>query len=382
MKSFFAVAALLTICCLPLPRAARSQDAPQFLYTNNNLEPGENSVSGYMVSGATLTALPGSPFSTGGGGTGQGLYGVPEAAAVEAAPARWCLYVSNSLSGNVAAFQLDSQSGVPTSVTGSPFATGGSGAPGGIGLAPTPDGKYLFSSQTTSKNLSVFAVQPDCSLQLGQTYATADVPYGIEVTNDGRFLVMGYGTTLADTFTIGPGGTLAENGPFTTAGNVAGVGISCDSRIAIFGDSAQETKVEAFQISSAGGLSSVPGSPFKFNSGNNSNIVMLDRRRNFLFVTNQGSSSVTSLAVHSTQPYLTLVQGSPFHYPILGITTGMALSRNGETLFAATLAPTPAVASFNIGKDGSLTNAPGSPVLTNEQAGLISIVTVPPHGCS
>jgi hypothetical protein len=92
-------------------------------------------------------------------------------------------------------------------------------------------------------------------------------------------------------------GGLTELGPFQPAGAAAGVEISCNSATAYFGDAANNTQVEAFSISSTGGLKELNN--FKNNNGQSSNNVMLSVDGKHLYVSNTMSSQITTLSVGS-----------------------------------------------------------------------------------
>lgn len=383
MKSFFGVAALLTICCLSMPQAAlHGNDIPQFLYTNDNSIIGSNTSTGFSVSGAALTPIPGSPFLTGGRGSGPPASdGIQAIASAALAPAQRCLFVSDGLSSDVAAFQINPQTGALAAAPGSPYATHSGGDSQWIGVAVAPSNKYVFAGDYRSSAISAFALASDCSLQFLQIYPTPLYPEGMKVTPDGRFLVVAYSGTEADTFAIGSDGSLTENGPFQTAGPVQSVDVLCNSRIAVFADTALKTEVEGFQISANGVLTALPGSPYKFNSGENSNTLAVNYGGNEIFISNQASVTQTALAFGAKRPYLSLVAGSPFANPAYGQPAGMAFNAAGNVLFVADDSPTPQITVYNINSGGTLTNAPGSPLFTGAGEGFFSLAAVPAPVC-
>jgi 6-phosphogluconolactonase (cycloisomerase 2 family) len=93
-----------------------------FVYTNNDIA-GPNSVSGFSAAAdGALTAVPGSPFATGGTGAGGGFFASNR---ITTAIAKNFLYAANSGSNDVSGFSIDPATGVLSAVPGSPFATGG-----------------------------------------------------------------------------------------------------------------------------------------------------------------------------------------------------------------------------------------------------------------
>ena len=99
--------------------------------------------------------------------------------------------------------------------------------------------------------------------------------------------------------------------PSGGAGVAAGVDINCASTFDFAAEAGLVTTVDVFSIASSGALTPIPGSPFNFLSGSNSNVGVLSPDDRFLFVSNQTSSTITVLNVASNGS-LTLVSGSPF----------------------------------------------------------------------
>ncbi|MFN8641436.1 MAG: beta-propeller fold lactonase family protein [Candidatus Binatia bacterium] len=120
-----------------------------FLYVNNNAA--ANSVSAFSVNAGSgaLTAVPGSPFATGGAG---GFTADIDSIAI-------CgdvLYASNGNGSSAMAFLINETSGALTPVLGSPFATGSCPT----GLACTPANDRLYVGNFCSDSLSIFDVNP------------------------------------------------------------------------------------------------------------------------------------------------------------------------------------------------------------------------------
>src|SRR5262249_51409810 len=109
-----------------------------FLYTNNNAS-GANTVSAFSVgSNGALTPVAGSPFPTGGTGSGGGFPAINQ---VAISTARKFLYASNSFSADISGFSINPVTGFLTLVPGSPFPAGGIGD---LSLAVSQDDKFLF----------------------------------------------------------------------------------------------------------------------------------------------------------------------------------------------------------------------------------------------
>jgi 6-phosphogluconolactonase (cycloisomerase 2 family) len=124
-------------------------------------------------------------------------------------------------------------------------------------------------------------------------------------------------------------------------------------------------------------LTSVPGSPFTFASGVNSNVVTLSPNQQFLFVSNQQSSSITVLRV-GLGGRLSLI-GT---YPTSGATraTGMVTDPCGRFLYVTTRASTTGTVNVHqISRSGALTQIQAAPLGTPSAAlnGIVYVMRWP-----
>ena len=123
-KNLMKSAALLTLLAafavlLLVPGSANAQT---FVYTNDN-EFGPNTVTGFSVgANGALTTITGSPFFTGGMGSGGGFFASNR---ITVCMVGAFLFVANDGSNNVSVFSINPSTGFLTLV-GSPFPTGGS----------------------------------------------------------------------------------------------------------------------------------------------------------------------------------------------------------------------------------------------------------------
>jgi 6-phosphogluconolactonase (cycloisomerase 2 family) len=158
----------LTPVGLPLPLAAGADvrgmviDPPgKFLYATDH---GNNQVATFTIqSSGALTAVAGSPFAAG---------MQPVMAAIDSTGT--FLYVANQGSNNVSAYKVSA--GVPTQVTGSPFATAGTGVitptqPSFLAVDPT--NAFLFVADQGSRDIVGFNIKSDGTLTM-----VANSPFG------------------------------------------------------------------------------------------------------------------------------------------------------------------------------------------------------------
>jgi 6-phosphogluconolactonase len=156
-----------------------------------------------VLPGGRLLAAQGSPF------TGQGLGQL----GAEFSPARpWQLFVSNAHNGptlgTVSAYR-DSLLGRLSPIGASPYADGQT-APCWVEISS--DGKYLFTVNTGSGNVSSYAISPAGSLTLIGSFAISGGGADIDarLSPDGRYLLVdGSGMHFVSVFAVA-GGTLTE----------------------------------------------------------------------------------------------------------------------------------------------------------------------------
>lgn len=352
-----------------------------FVYTNNNAIP--NTATAFSVGpGGTLIMVPGSPFPT--GGDGSGVFRASNTATVTVR--KRILYVSNDGTNDISGFSINTTTGALTPVSGSPFATGGFGLYG-ISLAVTPNGKFVYAGNAGSGDISAFSVGSNGALTpiVGSPFPLGNPPDGIKVSPNGKFL--GVALPFSDSvamFRIGSNGGLTSvpGSPFPQGGTggadaASSVDMSCKSNLlfAAIGN-LSETEVGVSTIASSGALSPIAGSPFAFFSGAgvNSEVGILSPKNQWLFVSNQDSNTITSLDLEANGG-LAPVSGSPFLNA--GTPSGMATNAEGTLLYVAN-DDNNMVTGFRIdNSNGSLSPVPGSPFPTVGGGLLKSLTTFP-----
>jgi 6-phosphogluconolactonase len=414
----FAAAAVFVCALIASPAHAQSScSSATFVYVNNNVD-GANSVSAFCVgTGGALTAVAGSPFATGGSSSGFGYYG---SNSITATVIGNYLFASDDESNDIAAFSINTTTGALTPVPGSPFAYGSEGEsnPGGISLAVTPNGKFLYAgdsgntvNETTTGDLWGFSIGANGALTSLQgspfaSFPSPGVPDGINVTRDGNYLAVALDGELAVAmYSVGANGalTVVEGSPFATGGSANGMAYAesnCSSNL-LFG-SQYSTGVASISVQtiSSGALAPITSSPFTFGSstGTDSNFGILSPNDEFLFVSNQLSNTIMSLAVASGGS-LSQVAGSPFCNtsntancvpsssvgPMVPIQ--LATNQAGTLLYVANANTSDdesidnTVSAFSIGSNGALTLLSGSP-FDSGAVGQPTLTVFPPKVCS
>ncbi|MCH8293437.1 hypothetical protein IH992_20340 [Candidatus Poribacteria bacterium] len=356
--------------------------AQDFVYTNNDISV-TNTVSAFSVAlNGVLTQIAGSPFVTGGSGTGGGLFASNR---ITVCVIGNFLFISNDGSSNVSAFSINATTGNLTPVPGSPFATGGFGD---ISLAAPPNGQFLMAGN--SGGITVFSIAGNGALTpiSGSPFPAGGTPDGMKASPDGQFLSVALPFTLGGSvgmFSIAPNGSLTPvpGSPFpdgSPLGVATGTDINCASNLLFASHATSGTIVDVYNIAGNGALAPIAGSPFVFPGvGSNSNVPLLSPNDQLLFVSNQTSNTVTVFNV-APNGSLTVVPGSPF--PVGGgafFTSGLATNKAGTLLYTANFPNL--VGVFSIALNGALTPAPGSPFSTGQGSGLLSLAAFPPKAC-
>jgi len=147
--------------------------------------------------------------ATGGSGLGGGYFANNRLAIENNGK---CLFASNASSETISAFVVGSGFHL-TPAVGSPFATGGSGAFYGVGLAVTPQNNALFATLDSQFEIALFKIGAGCTLTANGTVPENDYVGPMAVTQDGKVLVVsGPNNSYIDSWTIGAGPTLTPLG--------------------------------------------------------------------------------------------------------------------------------------------------------------------------
>jgi 6-phosphogluconolactonase len=245
----------------------------QFLYASAGLQ-----IFGYSIgqTNGTLTPIAGSPFSFPSNASIQGL---------ATAPNSQFLYAAD-VAGSIDAFSVDSVTGVPTSIPGSPFASGLN-----YQLVVDPSGKFLFASDDDPPG-GILAFTIDST---GVLTPVSGSPFAI------------------------PGQTVANSEPFGIV----------DSGSFVYAALTAANQIAAFSIDSVtGALSPVPGSPF--SAGDQP--TTLTSTNNFLYAANWTNGSISGYSISPSSGALTAIPGSPFGSNI----TTLAADPSGKYLYVGT----------------------------------------------
>jgi len=347
------------------------------VYVNNN-SAAENTVAGFeRHADGTLSPIAGSPFATGGAGTGNPL---GSAGAIQfSSDGRFVLAVdaaSNEISvlrvrhdGSLDLVETDSANGTTP-----------------VSLAVHNDLVYVANLGAGGSNYTGFTLNGGGHLRPieDSTYALPDdaLPGHVLFSGDGRHLVgtrvgPSAGPSFIDSFSVGADGRLtpAPGSPFAA------------QRIGPFGSAFRPTNpdqlfvsnahagalagtVSAYDVADDGTLTAIGDSPFADNQTAPC-WVEVSHDGNYLFAINTGSGSISSYAI-AADGSLTLLGSTPFNAPTGLRPFDARLDPSGAFLYVVD-AGTAKVSAFAV-DGGTLTELPSSPIAIPGGAAPFGIV--------
>jgi 6-phosphogluconolactonase len=243
--------------------------------------------------------------STGGGGSSGGSTPPPITPTTAS-----LLAVTNATAGTIDLLTIDTTTGVPTPVAGSPLPDGAAAS----AVAIDPQKRFLYVA-SSSGEIRGYLIDPSplsLTAVAGSPFATSAQSVAITVDPSGQFV-------------------LTANGSAST--------------------------VSVFKIASTtGALTEVAGSPFAAGSDPTAIVVAAG---SFVYAANTGGNSVSAYTLDLTSGALTAVAGSP--YSLGGSPNGLVIDHTGTHAYAAETQPNE-VSGFTIdASSGALTAVVGSP---------------------
>jgi 6-phosphogluconolactonase len=279
------------------------------------------------------------------------------------------VYVDNNsaTTNSVAGFDRLAD-GTLSPIAGSPFATGGAGTGTPLGSAGaiqfSANGRYVLAVNPASDDISVLRVRHDGSLDLVDTEASnGKTPVSLTVAGDVVYVAnLGAGGSNYTGFTLNGGGHLRPIPDSTYAlpdnalpGHVL---FSGDGRHLIgtrVGPSAGPSFIDSFSVGADGRLTPAPGSPFAAQRIGPFGSAFRPTNPDQLYVSNAhdgpsaGSVSAYDVAADGT---LTPIGNSPFADNQTA-PCWVEISHDGNVLFAINTG-SGSISSYTINADGSL----------------------------
>jgi 6-phosphogluconolactonase (cycloisomerase 2 family) len=290
----------------------------QFLYASDTYHAQIDGFSINQTTGA-LTALAGSPFSTGTLSV-PGVLAAPPGG-LGSSPGSSLLYAADS--GRIDMFTI-SAAGVPTALSGSPNV-----AESGFSIVVDPSSNFLYAADDDSPG-GIFAFTTNSA---GALAPVPDSPFTIP------------GQTVTNSLPMG----IVDNGSY------------------IYAALSQANQIAAFSIASSGALMPVPNSPFP--AGTAPTAVAF--AGNFLYAINSSDETISGYSLDPANGVLTPLSDAPF--AIVGVS--MATDYFGQHLYVA---GSTGIQAFTVDStSGALTPLSGSPFPATGAA-LLTVVQIPP----
>jgi streptogramin lyase len=363
----FMFAAAVLFC----PARAGAQTDEGFVYALLQVNAGANQVHGFSVNSLTgaLTAVPGSPFATGGSGT---TAAVSEGMVYDSVNGR--LFVVNDGSDTVTAFAVNRGTGALAPLPFSPIAMPGTGTWGAIAISP--DGSILVVGDGANNRLATFLLAgSSASAAPGSPFATgaAASPFSIQFSSDGAFVYAGgnFDTGIAG-FAVNAGNgalTALAGSPFPSGAGFPAA-YATDTLGRLFTANISGGQLRAF-TSSAGVLTPVAGNPFASGLADGAVRGLLHRAGAYMVADRAGHRvGVYQVTGAGSATTLTAVAGSPFGTGGT-FTNTLALSGTGSLLFAGN-GLTRNITTFRVNSNLALTSISLQAANSVGSAGLIT----------
>ncbi|HLK09470.1 MAG TPA: beta-propeller fold lactonase family protein [Candidatus Angelobacter sp.] len=244
---------------------------------------------------------------------------VPRPVSMALHPSKNFLYVPNETSNTVSGFTVDHTAGVlaPIGTAQPPTPVCGPGVCSNpIGVAVNSTGQFLFvlnqgSSPSISASISVFNIDQTRGLLSPASFTTlaAASPQFLAISPTQGFLYVSNGAAgNISAFSIGANGALTElsGSPVSLGAGATAAGLAIDPKGQfLYAADSANNKIASFNV--AGGPLAAVGS---VSAGTQPVAVAVDGTSSFVYSANQGSNDVS--AFKSASGALTQVAGSPF----------------------------------------------------------------------
>jgi 6-phosphogluconolactonase len=273
---------------------------------------------------------------------------------------------NTAVANTVAGFDRHAD-GSLTPISGSPFATGGAGTGTTVGsqgaLQMSDDGKYLLAVDAGSNEISVLRISHDGALR---QIPGGTVPSGgrepVSIAVHGRLAYVanaGDGGSNYTGFTLNDGGRLRPLADSTVPlpdGSEPGDVLFNSTGTNLLGARVNTSLIDSFAVGSDGRLEAAPGSPFAAQGAGPFGSEFRPTNPSQVFVSNAhnggGNGTVSAFDV-ATDGSLSTVDGSPFP-DLQTAPCWVEISHDGQFLFAVNTGSN-SVSRYAIASDGSLT---------------------------
>jgi 6-phosphogluconolactonase (cycloisomerase 2 family) len=338
----------------PGSSSSSSTGSGDYAYVSNSAS-GSNYINGYSVSGGSLVATTGSPYSLG---------FVPSAMVVSI-PNTY-LYVASSSSGGAG------------EIYGYSIGTGGAltilnnslglEAENSSALAVSPDGQWLFSLNSDGLSMEEYKISTSTGLLTaeGNYPITASAggivtPNAIKVAPSGNYIACALGTAGVDVFSFATSTGVASSSaavipPLNAADGFYSVAIDSSNNLFLGGTSGLvDYTVVANSNGSVTATLASSSSGYSLGTGNNS--ITVSKNGSYVFAGSQNGGTGSTIYAYSigTGAALTAVTGSPFNAPT--DIAALGYDNTGNYLLGIGYSATSGTQLYTIGSAGVLTSS-------------------------
>ena len=226
------------------------------------------------------------------------------------------LAVTNSTTGTIDVYSIDTKTGAPLPIAGDPLPEG----PTPSAVAIDPQKRFLYVT-TSSGEVRGYSIDPS-SLNLtsisGSPFATSAQSVAIAVDPSGQFVLTANGSTnTVSVFKIGSTGALVEvvGSPYAAGPNTSAIVVAAGKYV--YAANTAGSSVSAYSMdTTSGALTPVAGTPFA--TGGSPNGLVIDHTGTHLYAAESQPNEVSGFSIDSGTGALTAIAGSPFSasYPI------------------------------------------------------------------
>lgn len=301
------------------------------------------------------------------------------------------LYVNDNTAGvnTIAAFDRHVD-GALTPIPGSPFNTGGTGTGSGIGsqgsLQESADGRYLLAVDAGSSQISVLRIKPDGTLgQVGNGPVSSGGVQPVSIAVSASLVYVangGNGGSNYTGFTLGPAGNLRPLAGSTFPlpdGSTPGDVLFNSTGTTLVGVRVTTSLIDSFAVGEDGRLTAAPSSPIPAQGPGPFGSEFRPTNPSQLFVSNahgeEGAGTVSAFSV-ADNAALTSIGSSPFP-DLQTAPCWVEISHDGEFLFTVNTASS-TISRYAIGGGGTL-KLLGSTPLERNGVGPVD-ARLAPHG--
>ena len=389
VRRWASYSAALLVAVLVTGGLAAAGSSPHYLITNDDNTGNfvNNSVTFYTIEADGQLTLT-KQVSIGVTGMPGGYFPANRIVALNAS-GNQCIFASNAATGLIEGVDV----GTLTLRGHAQGSSGDTGLSNGIGLAL--GGQYLYASFTDSSAIGTFQIEPNCGLSFVGDVTVVGLQGGIidGMAVHGNLLVATYGDgsiesfSLASVMPVSNGDKQNSTAALNSQGASypSGIDITQDGRFVIFGDTSTSTTIEVSDISS-GKLNQtvVYQSPTGISSSN----IMLSPDETLLYISNTQGDQITAVFFDSKKGkplqgcVSSKLRGYSSAWSYLAGLGFASETGNGRGVYVAEFGAPSSIAEISLSVSNgacSMTEVPGSPVADPNSLGLLSIATFPPR---